>query len=269
METAIKTLETTLAERNAAIRILQSKNSASNLSVNNLEEIIHQAAKLNSNPNQPNAENILNIPILNSSGPSSVSPLKKQFSTPSVLATPPQYHSLNLTKKLAHANRSLTPSADMFLRAAGGANTNEFIRSVTPSADILRTSNAAVAVAATPTNAELIRAANAAELLRATPTSSEMHRFSAPADILRATPTSIEMFRATPISAELLKNADQMLRANPGAAAAEMLRTSAPPPTHFDIMRATPTHESNAVNKRREPSGTSIGTDSFQHPGPT
>ena len=40
METNIKTLETSLAERNAAIRILQSKNSSSNLSVNNIDEFI-------------------------------------------------------------------------------------------------------------------------------------------------------------------------------------------------------------------------------------
>ena len=40
MENAIKTLETTLAERNAAIRILQSKSQTSNMpmNINNIEE---------------------------------------------------------------------------------------------------------------------------------------------------------------------------------------------------------------------------------------
>ena len=208
METAIKTLETSLAERNAAIRILQSKNSAThNMSVNNIDEIL--AARMGVavagtpvTPSQAHAvaahaaasagDNILNIPILNSQ----TSPHKKQFSMPSVLATPPQYHSLNLSKKLGHAqHRSLTPSADMFLRGSAGSqqqqtqhSATEYIRSATPSADILRAAPTAEHMArATPSssNADIIRTA---EILRATPTSAELHRLSTPQTCLRARP---------------------------------------------------------------------------------
>jgi hypothetical protein len=288
MENAIKTLETSLAEREAAIRILQSKSSAaSNLTVNNLDEIIKMSLQAQPPSATPQTDNILNIPIMNSTGNS---PQKKQFQMPSVLATPPQYHSLNLSKKLGHAHRSLTPSADMFLRAERGANT-EYIRSATPSADILRAAPSSIpsdVLRATPTNvAEFLKAANAAEQLQRgrSPTSTDMHRLSAPADILRATPTSIEMLRATPTSAEMLRvtaNADMFSRANhpPPASMAELLhqqqqqhRSSAPPSSisaaHFDIMRATPSSHAEASLKRREPSGTSTGADSFQHPGPT
>ena len=264
METAIKTLETSLAEKNATIRILQSKNSASNLAVNNLDELL--AAKMTSAPPSipPSAQhaaqqlaatphdNVLNIPILNSSS-NPHSPHKK-FTMPSVLATPPQYHSLNLSKKLGHTHRSLTPSADMFLK--GSAPPPEFIRSATPSADILRAAPSEM-LRATPSN----QLAN--ELLRATPTSAELHRLSAPADMLRATPTSIEMLRATPTSAELLK-ADLLSRGTPpvasAAAMAEMLRSSATPSSNDHLVDP-------ASLKRREPSGTSTGD--FQHPGPT
>lgn len=261
METAIKTLETSLAEREAAIRILQSSKS-SNLNVNNIEEFIAAAKMSMATPqSNPPPEHPFNSP-------------HKKHQLSNVLATPPQYHSLNLSKKLGHAHRSLTPSAEMFLR---GPNPNaEFIRSVTPSADILRAAPGnAELLRATPTNAEFLRAAQN-ELLRATPTSAELHRLSAPADMLRATPTSIEMLRATPTSIE-------MLRGTPTSVNAEMLRNtpgSHPPPAsmadilratpNFDIMRATPSSSNTTVEaslKRREPSGTSA--DAFQHPGPT
>ena len=303
METAIKTLETSLAERNAAIRILQSKNSAThNMSVNNIDEIL--AARMGVavagtpvTPSQAHAvaahaaasagDNILNIPILNSQ----TSPHKKQFSMPSVLATPPQYHSLNLSKKLGHAqHRSLTPSADMFLRGSAGSqqqqtqhSATEYIRSATPSADILRAAPTAehMAPRATPSssNADIIRTA---EILRATPTSAELHRLSAPADMLRGAP--IEMLRSTPTH--------EMIRATPTheifrggnptqttavsmATANEMLRQQQ---LTDHMIRATPTGTTPNIvasgtgveptHKRREPSGTSTG-DSFQHPGPT
>ena len=334
MDTAIKTLETSLAERNAAIRILQSKNSASlNMSVNNIDEILaarigvatagtpatpshqghqghaHILAAAQAQAQQAQAaqaaqehQNILNIPILNSQHSS---PHKKQFSMPSVLATPPQYHSLNLSKKLGHAqHRSLTPSADMFLgsqRQQAQHSATEYIRSATPSADILRAApNAAehMGQRATPsssaTNADIMRAA---EILRATP-SSELHRLSAPADMLRGTP--IEMLRGTPTheifrggnhqNTQNTATANEMLRQHQQNIADHMMRatptdhimrgtpsdhlTRATPTDH--MIRATPTGPPNLVpsgglepsHKRREPSGTSTG-DSFQHPGPT
>lgn len=312
METAIKTLETSLAERNAAIRILQSKNSAThNMSVNNIDEIL--AARMGVavagtpvTPSQAHAvaahaaaasagDNILNIPILNSQ----TSPHKKQFSMPSVLATPPQYHSLNLSKKLGHAqHRSLTPSADMFLRGSAGSqqqqtqhSATEYIRSATPSADILRAAPTAEHMArATPSssNADIIRTA---EILRATPTSAELHRLSAPADMLRGAP--IEMLRSTPTH-EMIRSTPthEMIRATPTheifrggnptqttavsmATANEMLRQQQ---LTDHMIRATPTGTTPNIvasgtgveptHKRREPSGTSTG-DSFQHPGPT
>ena len=334
MDTAIKTLETSLAERNAAIRILQSKNSASlNMSVNNIDEILaarigvatagtpatpshqghqghaHILAAAQAQAQQAQAaqaaqehQNILNIPILNSQHSS---PHKKQFSMPSVLATPPQYHSLNLSKKLGHAqHRSLTPSADMFLgsqRQQAQHSATEYIRSATPSADILRAApNAAehMGQRATPsssaTNADIMRAA---EILRATPT-SDLHRLSAPADMLRGTP--IEMLRGTPTheifrggnhqNTQNTATANEMLRQHQQNIADHMMRatptdhimrgtpsdhlTRATPTDH--MIRATPTGPPNLVpsgglepsHKRREPSGTSTG-DSFQHPGPT
>ena len=334
MDTAIKTLETSLAERNAAIRILQSKNSASlNMSVNNIDEILaarigvatagtpatpshqghqghaHILAAAQAQAQQAQAaqaaqehQNILNIPILNSQHSS---PHKKQFSMPSVLATPPQYHSLNLSKKLGHTqHRSLTPSADMFLgsqRQQAQHSATEYIRSATPSADILRAApNAAehMGQRATPsssaTNADIMRAA---EILRATP-SSELHRLSAPADMLRGTP--IEMLRGTPTheifrggnhqNTQNTATANEMLRQHQQNIADHMMRatptdhimrgtpsdhlTRATPTDH--MIRATPTGPPNLVpsgglepsHKRREPSGTSTG-DSFQHPGPT
>lgn len=334
MDTAIKTLETSLAERNAAIRILQSKNSASlNMSVNNIDEILaarigvatagtpatpshqghqghaHILAAAQAQAQQAQAaqaaqehQNILNIPILNSQHSS---PHKKQFSMPSVLATPPQYHSLNLSKKLGHTqHRSLTPSADMFLgsqRQQAQHSATEYIRSATPSADILRAApNAAehMGQRATPsssaTNADIMRAA---EILRATPT-SDLHRLSAPADMLRGTP--IEMLRGTPTheifrggnhqNTQNTATANEMLRQHQQNIADHMMRatptdhimrgtpsdhlTRATPTDH--MIRATPTGPPNLVpsgglepsHKRREPSGTSTG-DSFQHPGPT
>ena len=334
MDTAIKTLETSLAERNAAIRILQSKNSASlNMSVNNIDEILaarigvatagtpatpshqghqghaHILAAAQAQAQQAQAaqaaqehQNILNIPILNSQHNS---PHKKQFSMPSVLATPPQYHSLNLSKKLGHTqHRSLTPSADMFLgsqRQQAQHSATEYIRSATPSADILRAApNAAehMGQRATPsssaTNADIMRAA---EILRATPT-SDLHRLSAPADMLRGTP--IEMLRGTPTheifrggnhqNTQNTATANEMLRQHQQNIADHMMRatptdhimrgtpsdhlTRATPTDH--MIRATPTGPPNLVpsgglepsHKRREPSGTSTG-DSFQHPGPT
>ena len=72
METNIKTLETNLAERNAAIRILQSKNSSSNLSVNNIDEFISTkmaaaaaaaAAASSQPPDASGGSNVVNIPI--------------------------------------------------------------------------------------------------------------------------------------------------------------------------------------------------------------
>ena len=68
METNIKTLETSLAERNAAIRILQSKNSSSNLSVNNIDEFISTkmaaaAAASSQPPDAAGGSNVVNIPI--------------------------------------------------------------------------------------------------------------------------------------------------------------------------------------------------------------
>jgi len=302
MDTAIKTLETSLAERNAAIRILQSKNSASlNMSVNNIDEILaarmgvatagtpatpshqghqgHQghahilaAAQAQAQQAQlaqaqlaqaQEHQNILNIPILNSQHSS---PHKKQFSMPSVLATPPQYHSLNLSKKLGHTqHRSLTPSADMFLgsqrQQQAQHSATEYIRSATPSADILRAApNAAehMGQRATPssqaTNADIMRAA---EILRATPT-SELHRLSAPADMLRGTP--IEMLRGTPTHEMLrgtptheifrggnhqntqntavnMATANEMLRQHQQNIADHMMRAT---PTEH-MMRATPT----------------------------
>ena len=243
MENAIKTLETTLAERNAAIRILQSKSQTSNhANINNIEELLaankismagglavpHSAAAVAAaaaaagvaTPSSAAVsvscqENILSIPIANSS------PHKKQFSIPSVLATPPQYHSLNLSKhKLGvhHTHRSLTPSADMFLTSMRGSVTpaeavakhEQLLRSVTPSGTSLITG----------TPSDFVRANEA--LLRGTPTSAELHRFSgvpssdvlnaraiaahqSGADLLRGTPTSMELLRATPTSAELLR----------------------------------------------------------------
>ena len=280
MDTAIKTLETSLAERNAAIRILQSKNSASlNMSVNNIDEILaarmgvatagtpatpshqghaHILAAAQAQAQQAQAaqqaqehQNILNIPILNSQHSS---PHKKQFSMPSVLATPPQYHSLNLSKKLGHAqHRSLTPSADMFLgsqrQQQAQHSATEYIRSATPSADILRAApNAAehMGQRATPsssaTNADIMRAA---EILRATP-SSELHRLSAPADMLRGTP--IEMLRGTPTheifrggnphqNTQNTATANEMLRQHQQNIADHMMRAT--PTDH--IMRGTPT----------------------------
>ena len=334
MDTAIKTLETSLAERNAAIRILQSKNSASlNMSVNNIDEILaarigvatagtpatpshqghaHILAAAQAQAQQAQAaqaaqaaqehQNILNIPILNSQHSS---PHKKQFSMPSVLATPPQYHSLNLSKKLGHTqHRSLTPSADMFLgsqRQQAQHSATEYIRSATPSADILRAApNAAehMGQRATPsssaTNADIMRAA---EILRATPT-SDLHRLSAPADMLRGTP--IEMLRGTPTheifrggnhqNTQNTATANEMLRQHQQNIADHMMRATptdhimrATPSDHLTrgtptdhMIRATPTGPPNLVpsgglepsHKRREPSGTSTG-DSFQHPGPT
>lgn len=282
METAIKSLETTLAERNAMVRILQSKNSASNLAVNNLEDFIaskmmHQQATPHSavaTPSLPN-ENVLSIAIANSS------PHKKQFSTPSVLATPPQYHSLNLSKKLGHAHRSLTPSGDMFLKA----NNDQMMRSTTPSADFLSALSRA-----TPSHADLMRSEY---MSRATPTSAELHRLSAPADMLRAGAPSAEMLRATPTSmADYMSRAtptsmgDYMVRATPTSVAEMQMRVSvanemlmrqaavaAATPTHFDMLRATPPtsdslYSNNPSMKRREPSGTSTA-EAFQHPGPT
>ena len=334
MDTAIKTLETSLAERNAAIRILQSKNSASlNMSVNNIDEILaarigvatagtpatpshqghqghaHILAAAQAQAQQAQAaqaaqehQNILNIPILNSQHSS---PHKKQFSMPSVLATPPQYHSLNLSKKLGHTqHRSLTPSADMFLgsqRQQAQHSATEYIRSATPSADILRAApNAAehMGQRATPsssaTNADIMRAA---EILRATPT-SDLHRLSAPADMLRGTP--IEMLRGTPTheifrggnhqNTQNTATANEMLRQHQQNIADHMMRATptdhimrGTPSDHLTrgtptdhMIRATPTGPPNLVpsgglepsHKRREPSGTSTG-DSFQHPGPT
>ena len=224
---------------------------------------------------------------------------------PSVLATPPQYHSLNLSKKLGHAqHRSLTPSADMFLgsqRQQAQHSATEYIRSATPSADILRAApNASehMGQRATPsssaTNADIMRAA---EILRATPT-SDLHRLSAPADMLRGTPIEMlrgtpthEIFRGgnhqntqnTPTANEMLRQhqqniADHMMRATPtdhimrGTPSDHLTRAT--PTDH--MIRATPTGPPNLVpsgglepsHKRREPSGTSTG-DSFQHPGPT
>jgi hypothetical protein len=174
---------------------------------------------------------------------------------PSVLATPPQYHSLNLSKKLGHAqHRSLTPSADMFLgsqrQQQAQHSATEYIRSATPSADILRAApNAAehMGQRATPsssaTNADIMRAA---EILRATP-SSELHRLSAPADMLRGTP--IEMLRGTPTH-EIFRGgnphqntqnqtatANEMLRQHQQNIADHMMRAT--PTDH--IMRGTPT----------------------------
>ena len=285
MDTAIKTLETSLAERNAAIRILQSKNSASlNMSVNNIDEILaarmgvatagtpatpshqghqghaHILAAAQAQAQQAQAaqaqehQNILNIPILNSQHSS---PHKKQFSMPSVLATPPQYHSLNLSKKLGHTqHRSLTPSADMFLgsqRQQAQHSATEYIRSATPSADILRAApNTAehMGQRATPsssaTNADIMRVA---EILRATPT-SELHRLSAPTDMIRGTP--IEMLRGTPTheifrggnhhqntqnTAANMATANEMLRQHQQNIADHMMRAT--PTDH--MMRATPT----------------------------
>ena len=264
MENTIKTLETTLAEKNAAIRILQSKtSSAPPVNVHNIEEILKMGVVASQPQATPSADNVLNISIHNS-------PQRKLNQLPSVLATPPQYHSLNLTKKLSHAHhRSLTPSADMFLRHSATA---------TPSAEMLR---------ATPTSAEMHKISAAemlrgappptqAEMLRATPTSAELHRLSAPAEMLRATPTNIEMLRATPTNIDMLRATptsvvENMLRATPTNI--DMIRASAQeqqikeilrasPHAHFDL-RATPTA---AGDKRREPSGTS---EAFTHPGPT
>ena len=256
MENTIKTLETTLAEQNAAIRILQSKKNSSN--VHNIEEILKMGG-VAPNPAQQPSENVLNISIHNS-------PQRKLNQLPSVLATPPQYHSLNLTKKLSHAHhRSLTPSADMFLKHSATA---------TPTAEMLRATPSAEMFRATPTQmahtpaAEMFRGAPPpahSQALMATPTSTELHRLSAPAEMLRATPTNIEMLRATPTNIE-------MLRATPTSVVENMIRASAQeqqmkeilrasPHAHFDL-RATPTQG----DKRREPSGTS---EAFTHPGPT
>ena len=302
METTIKTLETTLAERNATIRILQSKSSSGSVNMNNIEELIAATSKLGGvamappptagGPTSLSAaptpiENILSIPVANSS------PHKKQFSTPSILATPPQYHSLNLSKKLgsvqahAHAHRSLTPSADMFLRGGSGVTTvpsqhEQLLRSVTPSGP------GGSATLVTPSSAEILRAN---EILRATPTSVELHRLSAPADILRATPTSAEFLRATPTSAlegyvratpTSAERTEQILRSNPEllkalpTSVADMLSRATP--TTIDhahsILRATPSIAAvgpssipDPMPKRREPSGTSEVL--LHHPGPT
>ena len=271
MENTIKTLETTLAEQNAAIRILQSKKNSSALNVHNIEEILKMGGVANpaATQQQP-SDNVLNISIHNS-------PQRKLNQLPSVLATPPQYHSLNLTKKLSHAHhRSLTPSADMFLRHSATATPTADMIRATPTVDMFRATPTSaemhhkmVAAAHTP-SAEMFRGApppaSQADFLRATPTSAELHRLSAPAEMLRATPTNLEMLRATPTNIE-------MLRATPTSVVENMIRASAQeqqikeilrasPHAHFDL-RATPT---NVGDKRREPSGTS---EAFTHPGPT
>ena len=297
----MKTLETTLAERNATIRILQSKSSSGSVNMNNIEELIAATSKLGGvamappptvagGPTSLSAaptpiENILSIPVANSS------PHKKQFSTPSILATPPQYHSLNLSKKLgsvqahAHAHRSLTPSADMFLRSGSGVTPSQheqLLRSVTPSG------GGGSATLVTPSSAEILRAN---EILRATPTSVELHRLSAPADILRATPTSAEFLRATPTSAleyvratpTSAERTEQILRSNPEllkalpTSVADMLSRATP--TTIDhhahsILRAPPSIAAvgpssvpDHMPKRSEPSGTSEVL--LHHPGPT
>lgn len=277
MENSLKILETTLAERNAMVRILQSQASGASSNINNLEELL--AAKMGNSsiatPTHVHAshgghhplDNILNIPIHSPAH-------KKQFSTPSnaaaILAagTPThQYHSLKKHQMAAvaagHAHRSLTPSADMFFHRGNGGgghappppHHSEYMRSATPSAEFLRGLNN--------------------DLLRATPTSAELHRLSAPSsEMLRATPISVEMMqRGTPggniSAAEFIgrSNAELMNRATP-ISMSDMHMLRATPTHHFDMIRATPptSIESN-FNKRRDPSGTSA--ESFQHPGST
>ena len=295
-----------MAEQNAAIRILQSKGQASNnINISKIEELI-AASKMGVAGAPPPVvatphENVLSIPIANSS------PHKKQFSTPrleNILATPPQYHSLNLSKKMGHAHRSLTPSAEMFLRGGITPQQQEqILRSVTPSAG----------GGALTTPSDFIRAN---ELLRATPTSVELHRLSAPADILRGTPTSadflranptsMELMRATPTSAEFMRatpTSAELMRSSPSrgpghhgghghglghgagggghidASSAEILRANPEllksiPSSVADMLRASaaagapPAQSvmSSEPPRRREPSGTS---EAFQHPGPT
>lgn len=311
MENTIKTLETSLAERNAAIRILQSKTTTSALNnpltsgiglgvtslppagtSNNIDDIIAAASKISGQ------DNVLNIPIPGHHG----SPHKKQFSTPSLLssstptvpsnahglvppgpvssATPHHFHSLapanvslSTVKKL-QAHRSLTPSADMFLRGGAGPASHhaDALRSATPSADFLR-------AAATPTNAEILKQTQ--DLLRAgagqPPTSGDFLRASGhgqqltTADLLRssAQPGSAEaVLRATPtaaVSAELMSRVSQadFMRVSQ----ADLLRSQAELLSRGGIPTsgALPSGLDATNMKRREPSG-QAGDTAYHHP---
>jgi hypothetical protein len=263
MENSLKILETTLAERNAMVRILQSQASGASSNINNLEELL--AAKMGNSsiatPTHVHAshgghhplDNILNIPIHSPAH-------KKQFSTPSnaaaILAagTPThQYHSLKKHQMAAvaagHAHRSLTPSADMFFHRGNGGgghapppHHSEYMRSATPSADFLRGTPTSMT---TPTAAELMRVVANTDLM-----ASHAHR--------SLTPSSGDMFfrgsggggghasqqhshhseymrSATP-SAEFLRGLNNdLLRATPTSA--ELHRLSAP---SSEMLRATP-----------------------------
>ena len=317
MENTIKTLETSLAERNAAIRILQSKTTTSALSnplssgvglgvpglpptgaSNNIDDIIAAASKISGQ------DNVLNIPIHGHHG----SPHKKQFSTPSLLSTstptvpsnaahglvPPgpvssatshHFHSLapanvslSTVKKL-QTHRSLTPSADMFLRGAGPpSHHTDVLRSATPSADFLR-------AAATPTNAEILKQTQ--DLLRAgaghNPTSADFLRTSShgqqltAADLLRssAQPGSAAaaeaVLRATPtaaVSAELMSRVSQadFMRVSQ----ADLLRSQAELLSRGGVPTSgvLPPGMDSVNMKRREPSG-QAGDTAYHHPGST
>ncbi len=295
MENAIKTLETTLAERNAMVRILQSKSNLGNLTsglgvgttgtnVNNLnslniDDIVSSVASVNAagaaTPKM--MENILSIPVHHGS------PHKKQFSTPSMLAATPSGMSLPGQVKKLHAHRSLTPSADMFLQRGSAAQVavqDQILRSATPSADFLR-------AAATPSHLQPpVAAQNAIEAaLRAsaTPTmptaSAELMSRVSQADFMRMSQADIIrsqaelLARTTPLSAIPTSSAASMMSMNNmnmpvSSAASSMIATSmsSMPPTVTSLTSVTGLDSMNT--KRREPSG-HAGETAYHHPGST